>query len=52
MAKRRPPLYEPGKQTDAWLKYRINKGKEFVIGGYVPDNPLIRSSLATTKTES
>jgi ATP-dependent DNA ligase len=27
------------KRSGAWLKYRINKGQEFVIGGYVPDNP-------------
>ena len=32
-AKRKDSLYEPG------LKYRINKGQEFVIGGYFPDNP-------------
>src|SRR5215470_14612644 len=39
VAKRRDSLYEPGKRSGAWLKYRINKGQEFVIGGYVPDNP-------------
>src|SRR5215831_965865 len=27
---------EPGKRSGAWLKYRINRGQEFVIGGYVP----------------
>jgi len=39
VAKRKTSLYEPGKRSGAWLKYRINKGQEFVIGGYVPDNP-------------
>ena len=39
MAKRRNSLYEPGKRSGAWLKYRVHKGQEFVIGGYVPDNP-------------
>jgi len=39
VAKRKTSLYEPGKRTGAWLKYRINKGQEFVIGGYVPDTP-------------
>jgi len=39
VAKRRTSCYEPGKRSGAWLKYRINKGQEFVIGGYVPDNP-------------
>jgi ATP-dependent DNA ligase len=39
VAKRKTSLYEPGKRSGAWLKYRINKGQEFVIGGYAPDNP-------------
>ena len=40
VAKRKTSFYEPGKRSGAWLKYRINKEQEFVIGGYVPDNPL------------
>src|SRR5215472_15999326 len=32
VAKRKTSLYEPGKRSGAWLKYRINKGQEFVIG--------------------
>jgi len=40
VAKRKTSFYEPGKRSGAWLKYRINKGQEFVVGGYVPDNPL------------
>jgi len=39
VAKRRDSLYEPGKRSGAWLKYQINRGQEFVIGGYVLDNP-------------
>ena len=39
VAKHKTSLYEPGKRSSAWLKYRINKGQEFVIGGYVADNP-------------
>ena len=39
LAKRKDSLYEPGKRTGAWLKYRINRGQEFVIGGYTPDHP-------------
>jgi DNA ligase D-like protein (predicted ligase) len=39
VAKRKDSRYESGKRTGAWLKYRINKGQEFVIGGYIPDNP-------------
>ena len=39
VAKRKTSFYEPGKRTGAWLKYRINKGQECVIGGYGPDGP-------------
>jgi bifunctional non-homologous end joining protein LigD len=36
IAKRRDGLYEPGRRSGAWVKMRINKGQELVIGGYVP----------------
>ncbi len=36
IAKRRTSLYEPGRRSGAWVKMRINRGQEFVIGGYVP----------------
>jgi bifunctional non-homologous end joining protein LigD len=39
LAKRKDSFYESGKRSGAWLKYRINRGQEFVIGGYVSDNP-------------
>ncbi len=34
IAKRRDSRYEPGERSGAWLKMRINRGQEFVIGGY------------------
>jgi DNA ligase D-like protein (predicted ligase) len=34
VAKRRTSRYEPGLRTGAWLKMRINRAQEFVIGGY------------------
>ena len=34
VAKRRNSVYEPGLRTGAWMKMRINRGQEFVIGGY------------------
>jgi bifunctional non-homologous end joining protein LigD len=40
VAKRSDSFYESGKRSGAWLKYRVNKGQEFVIGGYVPNNPI------------
>ena len=39
IAKRKDSLYEPGKRTGAWVKYRVNRGQEFVIGGYTAANP-------------
>jgi len=36
IGKRKDSLYEPGKRTGAWIKYRVNRGQEFVIGGYIP----------------
>ncbi len=39
VAKRRDSLYESGKRTGVWVKYKVNKSQEFVIGGYTPGNP-------------
>jgi ATP-dependent DNA ligase len=36
VGKRRDGIYEPGKRSGAWIKYRVNLGQEFVIGGYFP----------------
>jgi len=34
VAKRRDSRYEPGQRSGAWLKQRVSRGQEFVIGGY------------------
>jgi DNA ligase D-like protein (predicted ligase) len=34
VAKRRDSRYEPGMRSGAWQKMRVNRGQEFVIGGY------------------
>jgi ATP-dependent DNA ligase len=36
VAKRRSSLYESGQRSGAWVKMRVNRGQEFVIGGYTP----------------
>ena len=36
VAKRKGSVYEPGKRSGTWVKLRINRGQEFVIGGYTP----------------
>jgi DNA ligase D-like protein (predicted ligase) len=40
VAKRKDSLYESGKRTGAWVKYKVNRGQEFAIGGYTPGNPI------------
>ena len=36
IGKQKDSLYQPGKRSGAWIKYRVNRGQEFVIGGYLP----------------
>jgi bifunctional non-homologous end joining protein LigD len=38
VAKRRSSVYEPGQRSGAWRKMRVNRGQEFVIGGYTPSS--------------
>jgi DNA ligase D-like protein (predicted ligase) len=38
VAKRGDSVYQPGVRSGLWSKHRINRGQEFVIGGYVPSN--------------
>lgn len=40
VAKRTDSCYESGKRTGAWVKFKVNVGQEFLIGGYTPGNPL------------
>jgi DNA ligase D-like protein (predicted ligase) len=36
IAKRADSVYQPGRRTGLWMKYRINLAQEFVVGGYIP----------------
>src|SRR2546422_515401 len=36
VAKRLDSRYEPGRRSGVWRKMRVNRGQEFVIGGYTP----------------
>jgi bifunctional non-homologous end joining protein LigD len=36
VAKRMHSVYQPGKRSDAWVKVKVSRGQEFVIGGYIP----------------
>ena len=36
VAKRKDSVYETGRRSGAWVKFKITKSQEFVIGGYTP----------------
>jgi len=36
IGKRKESIYEIGKRSGSWIKYRVNRGQELVIGGYIP----------------
>jgi len=36
VGKQKDSHYQPGTRSGAWIKYRVNRGQEFVIGGYFP----------------
>jgi ATP-dependent DNA ligase len=36
IGKRNDSIYEAGKRSGSWIKYRVNRGQELVIGGYIP----------------
>src|ERR1700741_3333061 len=36
VGKQKDSHYQPGKRSGAWIKYRVNRGQEVVIGGYFP----------------
>jgi ATP-dependent DNA ligase len=40
IAKRKGSIYEPGKRSRAWLKYKLNQAQEFVIGAYCSSSQL------------
>jgi len=39
IGKRTNPRYEAGKRTGAWVKIKLHKEQEFVIGGYTEPEP-------------
>jgi bifunctional non-homologous end joining protein LigD len=37
IAKRKDSIYQPGERSSDWLKLKLERAQEFVIGGYRPD---------------
>jgi bifunctional non-homologous end joining protein LigD len=46
VAKQRTSVYRAGTRVTTWLKFKIDKAQEFVIGGYKPDAGSFQSILA------
>jgi bifunctional non-homologous end joining protein LigD len=46
VAKRLSSVYEPGNRNGAWVKFKVNKSQELVIGGYMPGKNGFESLLA------
>jgi bifunctional non-homologous end joining protein LigD len=45
VAKHRDSVYHAGTRVDSWLKFKIDKAQELVIGGYKPDARSFQSIL-------
>jgi bifunctional non-homologous end joining protein LigD len=45
IAKDRNSPYRAGTRVTSWLKFKLNKGQEFVIGGYKPNGDSFQSIL-------
>src|SRR6516225_3135209 len=43
VAKRARSPYRSGERSPEWVKWRANRGQEFVIGGYIPNGDAIDS---------
>jgi bifunctional non-homologous end joining protein LigD len=40
IAKRKDSIYQPGERSSDWLKLKLERQQEFVIGGYRPDGSI------------
>ena len=45
IAKQRDSVYRAGTRVTSWVKFKLNKSQEFVIGGYKPDPRAFQSIL-------
>ena len=45
VAKRAGSQYRSGARSPDWLKWRANRGQEFVVGGYIPNGDVLDSIL-------
>jgi bifunctional non-homologous end joining protein LigD len=45
MAKRTDSDYVPGRRSDAWIKIKLHRRQEFVIGGWLPGLGILEQSI-------
>ncbi len=45
VAKKRDSVYRAGTRVTSWVKFKLSKGQEFIIGGYKPDAGSFQSIL-------
>jgi ATP-dependent DNA ligase len=45
VAKRAGSIYRSGERCGDWVKWRANRGQEFVIGGYIPNGDVLDALL-------
>lgn len=47
VAKRLDSTYQPGKRSPAWIKVKVKKGQELVVGGWLPGNGRLEHRLGS-----
>ncbi|HEY7135987.1 MAG TPA: non-homologous end-joining DNA ligase [Acidimicrobiia bacterium] len=47
VAKRLDSRYEPGRRSSAWRKIKVDRGQEFVVGGWLPGNGRLETHLGS-----
>jgi bifunctional non-homologous end joining protein LigD len=47
VAKRLDSTYQPGKRSPAWVKVKVHRGQEFVVGGWLPGNGRLEGRLGS-----
>jgi bifunctional non-homologous end joining protein LigD len=47
VAKRLDSTYQPGRRSPAWIKVKVHRGQEFVVGGWLPGNGRLEGRLGS-----
>jgi bifunctional non-homologous end joining protein LigD len=47
VAKRLDSTYQPGRRSSAWIKVKVKRGQELVVGGWLPGNGRLEGRLGS-----